>query len=399
MMPRTGTGTGTGTGTRPVVPAPGHPWHAASMAPIAALLVSTSYPADLDDWRGLFIRHLVDALARHRDLQVRLWAPPGEVAAGVQDATRNGERAWLAGLMETGGIAHMLRNHRVRGPMVAARLLLMLRRLYRRTDDVDVLHVNWLQNALPLQRDRRPLLVTVLGTDMQLLRLPLMRHALRRVFAARPVAIHPNADWMVEPLQAAFGDLARVEFLPFGIDPAWYAIRRSPVSPARWIAVTRLTRAKLGPLLDWGASRFSRGRELHLFGPMQEQVRLPEWVHYHGPASPETLQRDWFPTATGLVTLSRHAEGRPQVMLEALAAGLPILATDIAAHASFLRHGLTGWLCDSPEGMEQGLDAIEEPTTNLTMGRAARDWVAREVGTWDDCAERYVGSYRRLIGS
>jgi hypothetical protein len=33
------------------------------------------------------------------------------------------------------------------------------------------------------------------------------------------------------------------------------------------------------------------------------------------------------------------------------------------------------------------------------MGNAAREWVLREIGTWDDCAQRYVAIYRELLGS
>lgn len=43
--------------------------------PIKTLFVATSYPANLQDWRGLFIRHLADALARrdmvHDDMNIR----------------------------------------------------------------------------------------------------------------------------------------------------------------------------------------------------------------------------------------------------------------------------------------------------------------------------------------
>src|SRR3546814_20018551 len=61
-------------------------------------------------------------------------------------------------------------------------------------------------------------------------------------------------------------------------------------------------------------------RSLHLYGPMEEEVELPGWVHYHGPASPRLLADEVFPAARGLITLSQHAEGRPQVLLEAMAA-------------------------------------------------------------------------------
>lgn len=362
-------------------------------------MVSTSYPASLKDWRGLFIRHLVDAIGRREDVRLRLWAPPGTVPARVEYDPTASEERWLERLMRQGGIAHLLRNTPVHGVLSAAHLLRLLYRVYRRNSKSQVLHLNWLQCALPLPRDGRPLLVSVLGTDLKLLSMPLMRQILRRSIRGRAAVICPNADWMVPQLEDAFGDIARVRFVAFGIDPAWFTITRRPQLPPRWLAVTRLTRDKLGPLLTWGQSLFAgQTRELHLFGPMQESIQLPEWVHYHGPATPATLAADWFPTATGLVSLSRHAEGRPQVMLEAMAAGLPVLATDIPAHRSFLEHARTGWLCDSPHGLVEALRRLEEPGTNTTIGAAAREWARCEVGTWDDCAGRYAEEYQRLLG-
>src|SRR3546814_10395296 len=96
--------------------------------------------------------------------------------------------------------------------------------------------------------------------------------------------------------------------------------------------VSRLSRIKICPLVVLGQPSFSSPeRELHLYGPMEEEVELPGWVHYHGPASPRLLADEVFPAARGLITLSQHAEGRPQVLLEAVAASLPIVATDMPA--------------------------------------------------------------------
>jgi len=302
-------------------------------------------------------------------------------------------------LMALGGIAHLLRTQRARGALSALRLLRMLRSLYRR-ESPDVYHVNWLQNALPLPRNGRPVLITVLGNDFQMLKLPGMRALLRAVCRGRAVAICPNADWMVPELEAVFGDRARVEAVPFGIDPCWFDLHRSlPVDGIRrWLCVSRLTRAKLGNLLEQGQAFFDGdGRELHLFGPMQESIALPGWVHYHGPASPDVLCRQWFPQAHGLITLSQHAEGRPQVMLEAMAAGLPIIASDIPAHANFIRHADTGFLCGSPTQLAEAFGALEDPDVNLRTGLAARRWAAEQIGTWDDCAGRYLRIYRQLL--
>lgn len=364
------------------------------------LMVSTTYPADLSDWRGLFIRHLTDALSRRDDLQLRLWSPPGEMPPNVDYAANACERSWLAKLMAAGGIAHLMRQRGLHAILSPVQLLLMLRSAYRRHADVSLYHVNWLQNALPLPRNGKPLLVTVLGTDLKLLDLPLMRALMRRVFRGRRVVICPNADWMLPTLNDAFGDMAQVCVIPFGIDPAWFQLQRrlpAATEPTRWLCITRLTKTKIGTLFEWCQPLFSDGRcELHLFGPMQEQVELPPWVHWHGPASPNQLRDTWFPQAHGLITLSQHDEGRPQVMLEALASGLPIIASRLPAHDDLLGGGEGGVLVDSPDAVRAALDALADPTTNRELGLRGRARMQREIGTWDDCAARYVSLYRIL---
>jgi glycosyltransferase involved in cell wall biosynthesis len=368
--------------------------------PMRVLLVSTSYPRDSSDWRGVFIRHLVYALSRSRCITLSVWAPPGELPTQASSVTSPGESHWLDSLMKAGGISHLMRRGGLHAFTAPLRLIRMLRDLYSRHTDVDIYHINWLQCALPLPRNKKPALITVLGNDLKLLRLPFMQTALKRMARGRKVTLCPNADWMHAPLNKAFGSVATIKPINFGIDPRWFAIERSPIAPRPklWLAVTRLTADKLGPLFEWSRDYFSApGRELHLFGPMQEQIEVPSWVFYHGSATPEQLASQWFPHATGLVTLSRHAEGRPQVMLEAMASGLPIIASRMPAHASMVDDNVTGVLCDSLGDYHQALTRLEDEELNSRFGLAAREWARHEIGTWDDCAQRYISVYRTLL--
>ncbi|WP_427915508.1 glycosyltransferase [Ramlibacter sp. MMS24-I3-19] len=130
---------------------------------------------------------------------------------------------------------------------------------------------------------------------------------------------------------------------------------------------------------------------------MQEELQLPPWVHYHGPTHPADLRERWFPTACGLITLSRHDEGRPQVMLEAMAAGLPVLASDLPAHRDIVQHRLTGWLAASRDELREGLEWLDDPVRNQDVGRAAREQIKTSIGTWDHCAGRYAAAYRSLV--
>ncbi|MBM7130061.1 glycosyltransferase family 4 protein [Dyella mobilis] len=364
------------------------------------LFISTSYPKDLKDWRGVFIRHVAGGLSRLEHVKLSIWAPPGELPPDVQSVTNISDDVWLSRLMAAGGISHLVRSGGVKAMSAPFVLLYRLRKAYERESHNDIYHINWLQCALPLPDDGKPAVITALGNDLKLLKLPLVRPLLRRVMKNRRVTICPNAEWMQAPLEAAFGDVARVRPISFGIDKCWYDIERQIDSsqPKPWLAVTRLTHDKLGPLFEWSEKIFQQTqRELHLFGPMQEQISIPSWVHYHGSASPDDLAAKWFPNACGLITLSRHAEGRPQVMLEAMASGLPIIASSMSAHASIVSHGSTGFLCESPQEYERAVERLEDPSTNRSFGHEARRWALQEFGTWDDCAGRYADIYRQLF--
>ena len=131
---------------------------------------------------------------------------------------------------------------------------------------------------------------------------------------------------------------------------------------------------------------------------MQETISIPEWVFYHGPVSHDDLGDKWFPLSSGLITLSQHDEGRPQAMLEAMASGLPIIASDIPAHLDFIEHKENGWIVSNPQDLKDAISFFSNHETQERAGKSARSWVLNNIGTWDDCAKRFITAYRELLG-
>lgn len=370
------------------------------MQPLSVQLISTSYPRTATDWRARFMADMVESLATRSDLRVSIWAPLGDLPQNVHSALTPEDVKLLDGIMEAGGIAHLLRGTKLSAGRHVIRLLMSLRRCYRHSDH-DILHINWLQNALSLPvDDRRPVLVTVLGSDYRWLSIPGLPTLLRRVLRGRKTHIAPNAEWMVPELDRIFGDIAEVSAIPFGIEKSWYATRREGYAceSNQWLAVTRVTRGKIGNLFSWGEEIFSSKADLHLLGPHQEDtVLIPDWVNFHGPTFPEALKSSWFRQAAGLISLSQHDEGRPQVMLEAMASGLPIIASDLPAHRDIIQHGETGFLVSTQEDLRAALNYLSEPANNQKFGEAARKIAITRYGTWEDCASRYHSAYAKLL--
>lgn len=372
--------------------------HAQENDDLNILLTASSYPKNLSDWRSVFIRHMAAAIARQKGIQVRLYAPPGTHPPGVISDIPASDMQWLGQLMDQGGIAHLLRNQPLRGLFWGIRLSAGLHQAYKRNKDCDLFHVNWLQCALFIPTSlKQPLLVTVLGSDMGLLKHRAIVARLRSVFSSRPTVIAPNAEWMESDLCQLFGDIATIQTVAFGIDSEWFNIKRQPHATQRkWLAIFRLTSKKIGPLLEWGENVFTGADQLHLIGPMQEQISLPSWVNFHGPSNPSALQTDWLPNAAGLITLSQHDEGRPQIMLESMAAGLPMVVSPLKAHTELLTHGNNGFLVGSAQELKQAINQLADPDTNTNMGNRARQIAQQRFGTWDDCARRYLSLYQQL---
>jgi phosphatidylinositol alpha-mannosyltransferase len=91
-------------------------------------------------------------------------------------------------------------------------------------------------------------------------------------------------------------------------------------------------------------------------------------------------------------------ESQGIVLLEAMAAGLPIVASNIDGFAGVLTHGVEGLLV-RPEDARALSDAIVEllrdPDRRAAMAERGRD--AAQHYAWDRVSQRVLSYYERLI--
>lgn len=208
---------------------------------------------------------------------------------------------------------------------------------------------------------------------------------------------------------------AKCRVVPLGIDPARF--NQPPLSLAQTL------KGRLGqPLLLFvGRLRYYKGLDTLLAamvhvsggtlavvgsGPLEtdlkaqaRQLQLGERVYFAGNVSNEDLPA-WFQAADLFVLPSNsRAEAFGLVLLEAMAAGLPLISTELGTGTSFInQHHQTGLVVppQNPVALAQAINALlQNESLRRQYGQAALERVRAEF-TLDKMVERVMQVYQEL---
>jgi glycosyltransferase involved in cell wall biosynthesis len=107
----------------------------------------------------------------------------------------------------------------------------------------------------------------------------------------------------------------------------------------------------------------------------------------------------WYLAASDAFVYPSPWEGSPNAVMEAMAAGLPVVVSDIPAHREIVEHGKTGFIARDPESMTRFADTLErDPGLREEIGSRARSLVFERF-SMEACAQAHLEFYRSILAS
>jgi glycosyltransferase involved in cell wall biosynthesis len=103
--------------------------------------------------------------------------------------------------------------------------------------------------------------------------------------------------------------------------------------------------------------------------------------------------------ASDLFVLPTRGEGLPNVLLESMACGTPMVSFDVGGVPDLVRPGLTGYLAGADDAQELGrgiLELLEDERLRDAMGRRCREVACAEFSAELEI-RRYVDLYQQLL--
>ncbi|MCP8971310.1 glycosyltransferase family 4 protein [Ectobacillus ponti] len=133
----------------------------------------------------------------------------------------------------------------------------------------------------------------------------------------------------------------------------------------------------------------------NVYEQVQTATATRWWLRYAGVVPLETMKL-WYEQADVVLNTSR-SEGQSLALMEAMAAGRPVIARRNDANVQLVQHSETGWLYGTMEEfMEAMHEVVQNPFQRRQVIQRAREWVLDHASPERE-ADAYFVLYRQIL--
>jgi glycosyltransferase involved in cell wall biosynthesis len=333
---------------------------------LKVVVVTTSYPRHAGDAAGVFVERAVRAV-RERGVKVEVVSPASFPHFGIAYGH---------------GIVGNLREKPWKALLLPLFLVSLARAALRAARDADVVHAHWIPSGLVALATRKPVVLQVWGTDVELAR--------RVPWLARPIVKRAR---IVVAASSFLAEAARdlgareVRVIPTPVDlPEDVG---EPDNPPHVLFVGRLSEEK--GILEFLEATEGSPRVIVGDGPLRN--RVPEAIGWVPPAE----LGEYYRRAAAVCIPSRR-EGYGMVAREALAHGRPVIATRVGGLVDAVDDGKTGVLV-ARQDAEALRAAVERVLGDAELRRRLGERARTAACEWSDARNALVRGYEDACAS
>ena len=284
----------------------------------------------------------------------------------------------------------------------------------------NIIHAHWsVCGALAVLTQpihQKPVITTLRGSDVNITKKSRIYNLLHKKAIQKSIFIVGVSQAIATDLRRQHPGMSdKIRFVPNGVDDAFYALPTgrdhlapSPFKllfigsliPLKGLDVLLKALAGTNSQASWTLTVVGDGPEKDHIKSLATDLEIYKKIRFLRSMSPDGIPQ--LMSDHHILILPSYREGRPNVVLEAMAAALPVLATDIEGTRELIQHGQTGWLV--PQGdvdaLSGAFDDLIGGKRNLTAtGLASRQWMKEQGLTWDNTAKLYSQLYAEAIRS
>jgi len=380
-------------------------------------VVTTSFPLVEGSSSGIFIERLIKNMPSQIKVTVLVPCPNFKIKCRNGSykikCFSYGHYRWQRLAHYPGGIPNALKSRDPALILLPAFISTMFVACLRMAGKVDLLHGNWsipgLIAGISSRLRGRHSIVTLRGEDVN-------RARNSRIFRLMLKACMFMNQYIVTVSEAMRDELSelypsysnRIMFISNGVDNFTSEIRPTFMAPLRLLTIGSCIRRKridvilnAIALLDPKDSVLLRvagdGPEVDSLKGMAQNLKIDNYVEFVGLVPPEEVKNllSW----ADIFVFASESEGRPNVILEAMSAGLTVISSDIDGVRELIapEAGMLYPVGDKYKLSQCIQDCLQKPMHAKNLGVMAKRKIESSGLTWEKAANKYSILYNKVI--